>query len=231
MELAPLVGIGLAVVVAALLYGSRLALGSPAVPAALAIGALALLTRGLHLDGLADLADGLGSSRDPEGARAVMKDPSVGAFGVAWLVLIPLVQVLALMTCVAEGRGTASLLLAVATGRLAITAACRSTPAATPEGLGAMVATTVRPGVTTVWLVLLAGAFSAYSLVDIDSTGSDVAGVLRTALAPILGLLVTRLVRVHAVRRIGGLTGDVLGALCEIATAVALVVLCAHPRG
>ena len=231
MELAPLVGLVLGLLAAAVLYGSRLALSSPYVPSVLAIGALALLTRGMHLDGLADLADGLGSYRDPEGARAVMKDPAVGAFGVAWLVFLPLVQLAALLTCVDQGRGTASLLLAVVSGRLVMTAACRSTPPATTEGLGAMVAGTVRRGVTSAWFLVLAGAFAAYALVDSDTVGGDAARVGRTVLAPLAALLVARLVRQHAVRRLGGLTGDVLGALCELATATCLVVLAFPGRG
>jgi adenosylcobinamide-GDP ribazoletransferase len=226
MELAPLVGLLLGLLAAVVLFVFRLSLGSHFVPPILAIGALALLTRGLHLDGLADLADGLGSGRDPDGARQVMKDPAVGAFGVVVLVLVPMLQVAALMTCVDQGRGTASLVLAVATGRLAVTAACRSTPAATPDGLGAMVATTVRRGVTSMWTVALAVGFAAYALVDPDAVGPDGFRVARTLLAPLLALLVCRAVRRHAVRRVGGLTGDVLGALCEIATTTCLVVLC-----
>jgi adenosylcobinamide-GDP ribazoletransferase len=231
MELAPLVGLGIGLVAAVVLFGSRITLDSPYVSPVLALGTLALLTRGLHLDGLADLADGLGSHRDPGGARAVMKDPAVGAFGVAWLVFLPLLQVVALFTCVNQGRGTASLLLAVVTGRLAITAACCRTPAATPDGLGAMVAGTVRRGVTSAWVVLTIVAFSAYALVDSDTTGGDVARVGRTVAAPLAALLVARLVRRHAVRRLGGLTGDVLGALCELATAVCLVVLAFRGNG
>jgi adenosylcobinamide-GDP ribazoletransferase len=225
MELAPLVGLALGLVAAAVLHGTRVGLDSPILGPLLAVAALALMTRGLHLDGLADLADGLGSSRDPEGARAVMKDPAIGAFGAAWLVFIPLVQVFALLTCVDEGRGAASIVLAVVTGRLAITAACRSTPAATPDGLGAMVAGTVRRGVTTAWLLVMTSSFAGYALVDADSSGGDVARVGRTLLAPVAALLVARWVRRHAVKRVGGLTGDVLGALCELATTVCLLVL------
>lgn len=231
MELAPFVGLLLGLAAAGVMWGSRVILDSTFVAPVLAIATLALLTRGLHLDGLADLADGLGSARDPEGARAVMKDPAVGAFGVAWLVFVPLVQVFALLTCVNQGRGTASLVLAVVTGRLAITAACRSTPAATADGLGAMVAGTVRRGVTGLWFLVLVGSFAAYALYDTDATGGDAARLGRTMLAPLIALSVAWLVRRHAVRRVGGLTGDVLGALCELATAACLVVLAFRGNG
>ena len=224
MELAPLVGLVLGLLAATVLFAGRLAFGSAYIPPVLAIASLAWFTRGLHLDGLADLVDGLGSRKDPEGARAVMKDPGVGAFGVIWLVFVPLAQVLALLTCVSQGRGTASLLLAVTTGRIAITAACRSTPAATETGLGALVAGTVRRGITSAWL-LLVPAFAGYALYDPDAVGNDSFRVIRTVLAPLIALWVVRGVRNRAVRRIGGLTGDVLGAICELATTVCLLVL------
>ena len=227
MELAPLVGLLLGFLAATVLICARILQGDSAstlLPAVLAVATLALLTRGLHLDGLADLADGLGSYRDAEGARRVMKAPEIGPVGVATLLLVVLVQISALQACAQEGRGTASLILAVATGRLAITAACSRTPAAA-EGLGAVVAQTVRRGITLAWAAGLATAFAAYSVVDPDTTGRDSARVVRTALAVGLSLLVCRQLRRHAVRRLGGLSGDVLGALSEIGTAVALVVL------
>ena len=230
MELAPLVGLLLGLAAATVLYGARVLLDLRAttlLPCVLAVGTLAVLTRGLHLDGLADLTDGLASYRDPEGARAVMKAPDVGPLGVAALVLVLLVQVSALLACVREGRGTVSLLLSVVAGRLAMTAACHRTPAATSEGMGARVARTVRRGVTSGWFVVLVAGSTAYALVDRDATGTAAKQAVRTLLALSLALLVARLLRAHAVRRLGGLTGDVLGALCEVATAVSLVVLSA----
>jgi adenosylcobinamide-GDP ribazoletransferase len=234
MELAPLVGLLLGLVAATVLYGGRLVQEPRAtalLPCVLAVGTLAVLTRGLHLDGLADLSDGLASYKDPEGARAVMRAPDVGPLGVASLFLVLLVQVGALLACVAEGRGTASLLLSVATGRLAITAACHNTPAAMPVGLGAFVAGTVRRWATSAWFLLLAVGFTSYALVDPDTTGSSTTRIVRTLLALTLALLAARLLRRHAVRRLGGLTGDVLGGLSEVATAVCLVILSAGPPG
>jgi adenosylcobinamide-GDP ribazoletransferase len=77
MVLAPAVGALLAVVlVPVALVVDRLTAGPPLLAAALTVALSALLTRGLHLDGLADLADGLGSYRSPEQARAIMKAPT-----------------------------------------------------------------------------------------------------------------------------------------------------------
>ncbi len=225
MEIAPLVGLGLGVVAGGLAYLLRVLQGGDLLAAAVAVAALALLTRGLHLDGLADLADGLGSYRDPEGTRAVMKAPDTGALGVATMLLVVLLQVAALASCYDHGRGTASLLLAVTAGRLAMTAACAGTPAATATGLGALVAGTVRRRVTAAWVAGAAVLFAAYAIVDPDGQGSGHRAAARAVVALAVGLLVARGLRRHAVRRVGGITGDVLGALSEVTVTVTLVVL------
>ena len=209
MELAPLVGLLLGAVAAGLLL---LLDATPLLAASLAVTALALLTRGLHLDGLADLVDGLGSYRDPEGTRAVMKAPDVGPLGLVAVVLTLLVQTAALTAALQHDHpvtAVTAVVTAVVTGRLAITWACAGPAAATPTGLGALVAGTVRRPLALAWLVLL-------------GAGAAVAG---TAPGVAAGLAVAWLVGRHALRRVGGLTGDVLGALCEVATTAALVAL------
>lgn len=225
MELAPLVGLGLALTAGAVVFVLRV-LGAPDLTAAVvAVGALALLTRGLHLDGLADLVDGLASYRDPEQTRAVMKSPGTGALGAAALVLVLLAQVAALSSAIGQHRGTLSLCVAVVTGRLTITAACTRTAAATPDGLGALVATTVRVRVVTAAVVVATMVAALALAADPDATGAAWARAVLGAVAVAAGLLVARAVRAHAARRVGGLTGDVLGALNEVATTVALLVL------
>lgn len=229
--LAPLVGLLLGLVAAAVLFALRLA--SPvssevALPAVAAIVVLALSTRGLHLDGLVDTADGLASYAPPERARAIMKEPGVGALGVAALVLVLAVQVTALIACIQGGHGAASLLLATVTGRLAVVAACTpATPAASPDGLGAMVAGTVRRGVPVLYaggVALLAGLaeLSGERAAPLADRFGD---AVQVVLALIVGLVVARLLRRHCVRRLGGMTGDVLGALLEVTTAVVLVIV------
>lgn len=225
MELAPFVGLLLGLVAALLVFAVRRAGGGDLLAAVVGVAALALLTRGLHLDGLADLTDGLGSYRDPEGTRAVMKAPDVGPLGLVAVVLSLLVQVAALDACLRHGRGTASLVLAVVTGRVVIAVACSSPASATPAGLGALVAQTVRRPVAATW-VLVAGALgAAYAVVDPDGRGDDRQRAVANAVAVLVAVGVTQWLQHHAVRRVGGVTGDVLGALCEVATTVVLLVL------
>lgn len=228
MELAPFVGLLLGLAAAAVVDVFRVLAdfrSPPLLPAALGITALALLTRGLHLDGLADLVDGLGSYRDPAGTREVMKRPDLGPLGMVAVALTLLVQVAALLSCVQHGRGTASLVAGVVTGRLAVTWACSGPPAATAEGLGALVAGTARRWVAVAWTVVAVVGFAAYATVDADSLGSDRQAVVRTTLAVLAGLGAAWAAGRHALRRVGGITGDVLGALCELATTACLVVL------
>jgi adenosylcobinamide-GDP ribazoletransferase len=221
---APVVGLVLGAIAAAVLYvfGHLLHTGS-LVAAVLAVGSLAVLSRGLHLDGLADLADGLGSRRPPAGALEVMRRSDIGPFGVVTLVLTLLIQVAGLTQADAAGRGVPAIIVAAVTGRLAITWACRrGVPSARPEGLGAMVADSVTPataaGLTVVALaVTVGGIFLAAAVANVP-----VEWILPVAVGA--GLVAGVALGEHAARRLGGVTGDVLGAVSEVATAACLLV-------
>jgi adenosylcobinamide-GDP ribazoletransferase len=229
MTWAPAVGLLLGSVAAAVLVtADRLFGAGPLTAAGLAVAALALMTRGLHLDGLADLADGLGSGKPAAVALDLMRRSDIGPFGIVTLVLTLVIQVGALAHAegAGGGRGPAALIAAVITGRLALTWACRrGVVAARPDGLGALVAGTVRPGVaagTTVVLLAAAG-FTGFSLRLFSLP------VFSLPLAVVAGLAAAFVLQRHAVRRLGGITGDVLGALIETAATVALVVAAMGP--
>ena len=145
MVLAPLVGLLLAAVVAAALWLLGLLTMTPLLDAALgAVALLALLTRGIHLDGLADTADGLGSGKAALDALAVMRRSDVGPFGVATLVVVLLVQVSALEALFSRGEGLPATAVGLVVSRLALPLACsRGIPAARDDGLGRAVAGTV----------------------------------------------------------------------------------------
>ena len=219
---APAVGAALGLACGWAGWLAALAGAGPLLCAALSLAALAALTRGLHLDGLADTADGLGCARPAEEALRIMKAPDIGPFGVVTLVLVLLVEAAALAELWGDPAAAfAALAIAAATGRLAVSWACRhGVPAARPSGLGVLVAQTVEPGP-------LAGVTAAVLTVAVAAGGltAGPAGVARAALAVLAGLGAAALLLRHAVRRFGGITGDVLGALVETATAAALLVL------
>lgn len=224
MTWAPAVGLLLGGIATAVLVVADHPLGEgPLTAAGLAVAALALLTRGLHLDGLADLADGLGSGQPAARALDIMRRSDIGPFGIVTLVLTLVIQVGALAHAEAAGggRGPAALIAAAVTGRLALTWACRrGVAAARPSGLGAMVAGTVRPAVAAgITLAALAVA------VSVVRTGFTL------PLAVVAGLAAAFVLQRHAVRRLGGITGDVLGALIETAATVTLVVAAMGPPG
>ncbi|MFC4059732.1 adenosylcobinamide-GDP ribazoletransferase [Planomonospora corallina] len=302
MALAPLVGAALGAVAAAVLAGALFLGVSPLLASLLAVGTLALLTRALHLDGLADLADGLGSGRPAGQALDIMKRSDIGPFGVVTLVFVLGVQVVALAEVSAAGHGPVALVAACVAGRLAITWACHeNVPAARPGGLGATVAGTVRRGPALAATALSLAGLAVLSLahhtgaLDLlassgsaadrryadyspaDSVEGEIASMARgfvigvenrigpcpgpscplepglvvgesdpvvlladgllggapfplvlagLPLALATGLLAASALRRRAVRRLGGITGDVLGALAETAAA-AMLVACA----
>jgi len=191
------------------------------VSAVLAVALLAVLTRGLHLDGLADTADGLGSGPDRYRALAVMRASDVGPFGVVTLLLVVLAQVLALAQSQAAGHGASAVLVAATTGRAVLPWACyRGVPSARPEGLGALVAGTVGAVAAVVCAVLVAAFAAGVGVL----TGL---GPVHAVVAVLVGLAAALALLVHVGRRLGGITGDVLGALVEVATTAALLVLAA----
>jgi adenosylcobinamide-GDP ribazoletransferase len=212
MYLAPVVGLALGGVAAGVLIGCRAGHLGPLLSAVLAIAVLAALTRGLHLDGLADTADGLGSRLPAADALAVMRRSDIGPFGVVTLVLTLLVQVSALAQAERLGRGPLGIVAATVAARLAITLACRrGIRSARPSGLGALVAGTVHP------LVAAALALAA--------VGAAVALGPIYAVAVAVGLGCSVLLTTLAVRRLGGITGDVLGAAAELTAAACLLVI------
>jgi adenosylcobinamide-GDP ribazoletransferase len=204
MSVAPLVGLLIGLLLGGLLW---LLSGAPSLVAGGVTVALGVLvTRGLHLDGLADTVDALGSYRRGPEALEIMKKPDIGPFGVAAIVLTLLVQAAAITP--------AGAVLAWTAGRLAVPIACRrGVPAARPDGLGALVAGTV-PAPVAAGLAIAVGVAAAWAV-----PGRPWQGPAAVAAALLVVVLLVR----HAVRRFGGITGDVLGAGVELATTVTLV--------
>ncbi|MFF9042708.1 adenosylcobinamide-GDP ribazoletransferase [Streptomyces parvulus] len=197
-------------------------LGAGSLLAAVATTAVpAVLTRGLHLDGLADTADGLGSGKPAEDALRIMKQSDIGPFGVLTLLFTLLAQVAALAQAYdgSWARGALAAVVSATAARLALTLAARSgVPAARPEGLGAAVAGVVPSG----------AALAVAAAVTLASAGAGALlgpyEIARTAVAVLAAVAATELLLRHCVRRFGGVTGDVFGGVAETAATTALVV-------
>ena len=216
MALAPLTQLPL--VSALLLWGwvVREARVPPLVAAALALVAITLATRGMHLDGLADTADGLSASYDRDTALDVMRRGNIGPSGVAAVVLVLLVDAGALACLLTTGPGVVLAAVSVIASRQMLAWACSTpVPSARQEGLGATVAGTVKRATAGVGFVLL---LAVCALVSQWSGAHWWTGPVAIGCAALGGVLVIG----RATSRFGGITGDVLGAVIEVSLAVAL---------
>lgn len=209
----PLVGGVVATVVVAVRAGTEPLLG--AAPATvLAVGAAVAVTGAFHEDGLADTVDGLWGGWTPERRVEIMRDSRLGTYGAAALLGSLLLQVVLLAEVSLVTFGVA-VVGGHVLGRAAVLGMIRALPSYHDQGSGAAVADPVGPVGTAVAVVTAAGA-------TVPLFGPWLA-------VPLLaGLLVAAWLRGVTRRRIGGLTGDVLGAtqqlvlLTTIASTVAL---------
>lgn len=218
MLLAPLAVLPLALAAAGLgRLGAWLGLPS-ALAGVLVVAALALGTRAMHSDGLADTTDGLGSGKDADAALEIMKRGDTGPMGVVALVLVLGAQALAAGAVLERPLGWAYLVVLLCASRGALVLGCmRGIPAARPDGLGALVADSVPLATAAIsWLVLAIASVGTGALAG-QAWWLPLVGVLLT-LAAVWWLLS------RCVARFGGVTGDVLGALVEVAACVLLVV-------
>lgn len=195
----------------AYLLSERLLGNLPAAAASLLT--MALATGGLHLDGLADTADGLFSGRDRQRMLEIMRDSRVGTMGVLALVMA-LLGKFALIASLAPANAALGLFVAPVAGRAgAVLAAFGALYAREGSGLGRAFIEGVRRRELTLAL-FLALALAAGM------------GRLPGVAALAGGLVAAIFVRWWAGKRLGGLTGDTLGAVIEVGEVVALFVFC-----
>lgn len=205
-----LVGLGLGAVLM-LLDQVLLRLFPSPLASALVLAAWIVLTGALHLDGFFDTCDGLFGGRTPEDRLRIMRDHRVGAFAVIGGVLLLLIKFQALAVL---SDATTALLLAPVLGRTAMVLVVVAFPYARAEGLGRAMKDHAR------WVHVVLPIATA--LVVAGRLAGPL-GLVAMGSAALLALAAGW----FASRRLGGLTGDLYGALCEIVEVLTLLVLVA----
>lgn len=221
MTALPLVGLVCGLVATALAHGVHALGGGSLLSGIAGVAAVLALTRGMHVDALADTADALGSYAGRERALEIMRSGSIGPMGAAVLALTVLAEVAALGALVDSGAWLAPIAAFVVSRCLPVVLLRRGVPAASSTGFGAVVAGSQSrlavAGIGVLCVVAGAGLAGAGPLPG--HWGPPVVG----AAVGLVAFLSTAAAGRHVVRRLGGINGDVLGAAIEAGTAATLV--------
>jgi cobalamin 5'-phosphate synthase/cobalamin synthase len=219
----PLVGLAMGLAAWAV-YAGLVSFLPGLVAATLVVILLELLTRGLHMDGLMDTADGILSGAPRERALEIMKDSSVGAMGVVAAVLLLVLKVAAL-GALTRADAAAPLLAGWCAARALPALNVYWWPYARPAGTGEAFTREHTPGPLQLAGGLLVAGVVVAGLAGLwaGAAGSWYAGLVVAALSMGVALGVQAVVA----KRLGGLTGDVYGMGIELAEVAALVVGCA----
>src|SRR5215813_1293210 len=212
----PVVGAGLGLVLAAV-DALTTRVFPPLLAALLTVTAWKLLTGGLHLDGLADCVDGL-AGHDPAERRAIMSDSRIGAFGAMALVIVLMLELAALSELPPAARWRA-LVTAPVVARATPALLGRWFRAARADGQGAVFAAGLgRAAAPAALAVAVAVAVGVLGWLGVVALGVGVGGAVAAG--------------AFLARRVGGITGDVLGAGVEVTEVAVLLTISAwtHAR-
>lgn len=214
----PVVGVVFGVFTAVLLGVLGLIGVAPFLTMVLVVIMWELLNRMMHLDGLADVADALGSYAPPERAREILADPHTGLMGFS-AVLFSLLAQVAAMAALIDSKAGWLVCFIPALSRLGgqVMARVGRTPLS-PTGFGAMVVGTVRLWWVAAWLVALGAAAVGVAV----GTG-DVAVAWVVPVAGIVACVISEWAGRHFSRRFGGVNGDCIGAVIHLSAAVTAV--------
>lgn len=212
---APIVGVGVGLLGAAVYGLTAQVLHVPPWPAAaLAVAATVVVTGGLHEDGLADVADGFGGGATRDRKLEIMHDSRIGTYGVCALILSFLLRISALANLDDPALVAAVLVAAHAAARAPIAAFMRLVPPARADGMSADAG---RPPQASAVAAVLLGFVPL--VIGISVAPGVVAAVLLCVAVAVMAWLCNR--------QIGGQTGDVLGALEQTGEIVVLLVAAA----
>ncbi|MBB5722729.1 adenosylcobinamide-GDP ribazoletransferase [Loktanella ponticola] len=184
---------------------------TPQITAGLMLATSVILTGAMHEDGLADSADGLWGGWDKAKRLAIMKDSHTGAYGVLAIVLSMIIRWAAITAILQTGHWIAAIIATAMLSRAAMVALMTGLPNARDAGLSQSVG---RPKPITAWLAI--GTATLGSAIAVGLTASSLL---------IVAAVTTSLWAGVAHRKIGGQTGDILGAsqqLTEIALLITL---------
>ncbi len=188
-------------------------IGTPiTIAAAIGLASGVIITGAMHEDGLADTADGLWGGWDAARRLEIMKDSHIGAYGVIALVLSLLIRWLILSTLLAAPMGWAMIIVLGMVSRAAMVGLMAWLPNARAGGLSQTVG---RPSTPTAAIAAIIGGFAAIGFIGMEGV---LAAVVAVAITGICGLI--------ARTKIGGQTGDILGAtqqITEMTVGVALI--------
>lgn len=199
--------------IGAVVAGLVSACGVPPIPAAgLALATMAVLTGALHEDGLADSADGLFGGQTKDRRLEIMKDSSIGSFGALALVLVTLIRCSAIGAIIASGNW-GMIVVAGALSRAPMAVIMALLPNARGSGLSQTVGQPSRQ----------AAALAAVTSLAIALIIAGFAGLQMAVAVAAAGLAVAAI----ASRKIGGQTGDILGAAQQLSEMAALCVAAA----
>ncbi len=214
LRYAPLAGVIIGGVGAAI-YALCLWLGlGPLLAAALAVAAMLLTTGALHEDGLSDVADGFGGGRDRDHKLAIMADSRIGTYGTAALILCLLLRIAALVELHDVARVSIALIASASLSRAFMYTGMRLLPSAKQAGLS------YEAGAPDWRDIAVAGLLAAFVLVIALPVGAILAMLLSGGAAALLLACLAK-------RQIGGQTGDVLGAIQQVSELACLMALCA----
>ncbi len=177
---------------------------------------LIILTRGLHLDGLADTADGALSGKGREDVLRIMRDPHIGTMGVLALVSVILLKIMLLVSISLPLKGSSLVLMCVA-GRWSLVFSIFVFPYARPEGKAVALATGIN-----IKIFILATLTALALMIFLGGPMGAVILVIIAIAAYIIGMVIAR--------KIGGMTGDTLGAVNEFTEIAVLLTVCLFER-
>jgi adenosylcobinamide-GDP ribazoletransferase len=201
------------------IYAAVAWLATPRLPAAvvsvLVVIAEALVTGALHMDGLADAADGFGGGKTREDILRIMRDPSIGTYGAAALALLVAFKITAFATLLDRHRALPYLVLAPVLGRwTAAPLACFLPYARPAKAAPAFVGTR-----EFIWSTLVTGIITSLIPVAHAPAASVRQGLFCWAAVAAFAAAFGVFCR----RKIGGITGDTLGAAIEVAECIVLL--------